>query len=176
MADDILVFGRDRKEHDANLLSLLERARSCGLRLNRDKCRFLEPELPYIGHLLTREGIRADPRKVSAILAMPAPTSVDGVKRFLGHVTYMSKFLPNLSAEAEPLRRLLQQKSFVWDTDQQAAFDTLKELLTQAETLQYFDVNRPVVIQTDASTAGLGAVLSQGGRPVTCLGHSQSQS
>ena len=103
---------------------------------------------------------------------MPAPTSVDGVKRFLGHVTYMSKFIPNLSAESEPLRRLLQQKIFVWDTDQQMAFETLKRLLTHSETLQYFDVTKPVTVQTDASTAGLGAVLTQDGRPVTYISRS----
>lgn len=175
VADDILVYGRDRHEHDSNLQQLLERARDTGLRLNKDKCRFLAPELPYIGHLLTEDGVKADPKKVSAILEMPAPTTVEGVKRFLGHITYMAKFLPNLSAESEPLRRILQQKVFNWDEGQQAAFDTLKRLLTETSTLQYYDVNKPVVIQTDASSAGLGAVLLQDDKPVTYVSRSLTQ-
>ena len=113
VADDILIFGKDRDSHDKNLRNLLHRARSSGLRLNRSKCKFLEPELPYIGHVLTSEGVKADPKKVAAIALMELLTSADGVKRFLGHVTYMTKFIPNLSAEAEPLRRLLQNKPFV---------------------------------------------------------------
>lgn len=175
VADDILVFGKDRAEHDANLRDLLERARSSGLRLNKDKCKFLEPELPYIGHLLTQEGVKPDPKKVAAIVDMPSPTSTDGVKRFLGHVTYMSKFIPNLSAESEPMRRLLQNKTFVWSADQENAFLTLKRLLTQADMLQYYDVNSPVVIQTDASTAGLGATLLQRGKPVTYVSRSLTE-
>lgn len=172
VADDILIFGQDRSEHDKNLKQLLGRARDCGLKLNREKSKFLETELPYIGHILTTEGVKPDPRKISAILEMPAPTTVDGVKRFLGHVTYMAKFLPNLSAESEPLRRILQQKIFSWDEDQKRAFQTLKGLLTQSPALQYFDVNKPVIVQTDASTAGLGATLLQDGRPVTYVSRS----
>jgi len=175
VADDILVFGKDREEHDKHLCKLLERARTVGLRLNKEKCRFLEPELPYIGHLLTQDGVKPDPNKVAAILEMSPPTKVEGVKRFLGHVTYMSKFIPNLSAETEPLRRVLQCRAFVWEEDQARAFQKLKLMLTEAKTLQYYDVNKAVVVQTDASTAGLGATLLQGNRPVTYVSRSLTE-
>ena len=64
-------------------------------------------ELPYIGHILTSEGVKPDPKKVCAIRNMEAPRNSEEVRRFLGHVNYMVKFMPNLPAESEPLRRLL---------------------------------------------------------------------
>ena len=82
--------------------------------------------------------LKANPRKVAAIQKMEAPTSTDGVKCFLGHVTYMSKFIPNLSAEAELLRRLLQHKTFVWAEGQQKAFLRIKGIFLEAENLQCF--------------------------------------
>lgn len=167
VADDLLIYGTTRQQHDINLRALLERARKIGLKLNKDKCRFLQKELPYIGHLLTTDGIKPDPNKVTAIREMQPPTTQLGVKRFLGHVTYMAKFVKNLAAESEPLRRLLKQgNSFSWDTDQKASFDKLKTILTDSDTLQYFDVTKPVVLQTDASTAGIGAALFQEGKPI----------
>lgn len=167
VADDLLIYGATRRQHDDNLRALFLRAREIGLRLNRDKCKFIQDELPYIGHLLTSEGVKPDPNKVRSILDMEPPQTQQGVKRFLGHVTYMSKFVNNLSAESEPLRRLLKQENhFEWSDDQINSFNRLKNILTNAETLQYFDPTQPVVIQTDASTAGIGAALLQHGKPV----------
>jgi hypothetical protein len=176
VADDILIYGVDRQDHDRNLEALLKRARASGLRLNKEKCKFLQEELKYIGHLLTISGVKPDPSKVLAIQEMKPPTSIEGVRRFLGHVTYMSKFVNNLSAESEPLRRLLKgPKMFTWGTDQARSFEKLKAILVNAETLQYFDSNKPVVVQTDASTAGIGATLMQDGKPVAYASRSLTE-
>ena len=90
------------------------------------------------------------------------PRDSEEVRRFLGHVNYMAKFMPNLSAESEPLRRLLNtaDKDFCWGVDQSTAYERLKRLLTSEQLLQYYN-RKPIVIQTDASTAGLGTVLSK---------------
>ena len=135
-------------------------------------------ELPYIGHVLTSEGVKPDPKKVSAIKDMEAPRNSEDVRRFLGHVNYMAKFMPNLSAESEPLRRLLNlpDNEFCWGVDQRNAYETLKLMLTSDKLLQYYDSRKPVVIQTDASTAGLGAVLMQEDKPVAYASRSLTKS
>lgn len=174
VADDILIYGKGQtdeeatQDHNQKLEKLLTRARRVNLKLNKDKCKFLLDTLPYIGHLVTKDGVKPDPSKIEAITAMPAPTNSDGVRRFLGHINYLSKFLPNCSAECEPLRRLVgaRENEFTWQDDQKRAFAKLKDMITSTSTLKYFKVNKPVVVQTDASTEGLGAVLLQEGQPV----------
>ena len=177
MADDILIYGKGKtreeavRDHNEKLEKLLTRARRVNLKLNRDKCKFLLEELAYIGHRITTKGVKPDPAKVAAITAMKSPKNGEEVRRFLGHINYLSKFIPNCSAECEPLRRLsgVKDSEFVWHEDQDRAFKTIKDFITSTETLKYFNVNQPVVVQTDASTDGLGAVLMQDGQPV-CYG------
>ena len=158
MADDILIYGNDRATHDENVRKFLKRVSECKLKLNKKKCRFHMTELPYIGHILTSEGVKPDPKKVCAIKDMEAARNAEEVRRFLGHVNYMAKFMPNLSAESEPLRRLLNlpDKEFCWRIDHRTAYKTLKKTLTSEKLLQYYDYRKQ-----DASTAGLGAVLLQ---------------
>ena len=177
VADDILIYGKDQTEHDDNLRKCLKRARECGLKLNKKKCRFHMRELPYIGHILTSEGVKPD-LKVCAIRNMEAPMNSEEVRRFLGHVNYIAKFMPNLSAKSEPLRRLLNlpDKEFCWGVDQRTAYETLKQMLTSEKLLQYYDSRKLIVIQTDASTAGLGAVLLQKDKPVAYASISFSKS
>ncbi len=100
IADDLLVFGEGddiasaTKDHDENLKNALQRARERNLKLNKEKVKLRMSEVPYIGHLLTSEGIKPDPKKVEVVRKMPQPTDVPSVKRFLGIVNYLSKFLP----------------------------------------------------------------------------------
>lgn len=106
--DDILVFGSGETEeeamqdHDENLRNLLDRARKVNLKLNKNKLNLRCKEVPYIGHLLTKDGLKPDPQKDRAIQDMPRPTDVQSV-RFLGFVNYLSKFLPKISEVSEPL-------------------------------------------------------------------------
>ena len=105
--------------------------------------------------------------KVQAIVDMPPPEDVAGVQRILGFVQYLSKFLPCLSDMTKPLRDLtLKDTLWTWGPDQQAAFDKLKEAVTDTPVLRYNNVEEEVTIQSDASQSGLGATLMQHGQPV----------
>ena len=87
------------------------------------------------------------PEKIQAILQMPEPKDVTALKRFLGMVTYLAKVMPHLSDMTEPLRRLQHSLTM----------DTIKKSLTETPVLRYYDVNKPITVQCDASQSGLGA-------------------
>lgn len=167
LVDDILVHGENVSEHDENLVRMLERCRQIGLKLNKDKVELRVPEVKYVGHVIGRDGLKVDPEKVRAIVNMPEPTDVQSVRRFLGLVQYVSKFIPNLAEISEPLR-LLTKSDVLWHWDKQQidSFAKLKNLLTQAPVLRIYDLQKEVTISVDASSKGLGAVLLQNGQPV----------
>ena len=104
--DNILIWSRDDAEHDQRLAALLDRIREKNLKLNKKKVKIGITEVPYIGHLLTRKGIKPDPE---AILQIPKPERKADVHRFLGMITYLAKFIPNLSSQTEPLHQILQK-------------------------------------------------------------------
>ena len=111
--------------------------------------------------------VKVDEAKVEAFRDMPAPTDVAGVKRLCGMAQYMSRFLPDLAETIEPIRALTRKDTpFVWSTECESAFDTLKRNLTESPCLAYFDVPKEVVIQVDSSKHGTGAVLLHEGRPI----------
>ena len=115
IADDIVIFGATQEEHDENLRRLLARCREHGLKLNPDKSQISQPEVKFYGIICSAEGVRPDPRKVSALQTMSAPTSSQELASFLGLATYMGPFIPNLSSLAAPLRALhieLSQRTF----------------------------------------------------------------
>jgi len=115
IVDVILCLGEDDtyesavEDHNNNLLVLLERYRENNIKLKTKKLQLRKQEVPYNGHLLTPDGLKPDSNKVKAILEMPTPTEKQSLQRLLGMITYLAKFLPNLSGATEPLRRLLDR-------------------------------------------------------------------
>ena len=162
IADDIIVHGRDLKEHDQNLFKVLDRLRECGLTLNGDKCQFRISKLTFFGHDLGVNGISPTEEKIAAVRNAQAPKKASEVRSFLGLVQYSSKFLPSYSQVAEPLRMLTRKNQpFVWGQAQENSFQKLKELITRAETLAYFREDCRTRVIADAGPAALGAVLTQ---------------
>ncbi|XP_021368107.1 uncharacterized protein K02A2.6-like [Mizuhopecten yessoensis] len=126
--DDILVWGASLEEHDRNLQRALDRCQEIGLTLNKEKCKFRQTEVSYIGHRLTQQGVHPDPSKIEAVKDMPQPIDKKGVERLLGFVNYLSKFIPNMSTVTEPIRRLLKSDvEFEWAKPQEEAFKEIKK-------------------------------------------------
>ena len=173
IVDDILVYGEgDTDEeaiadHDEKLKKLLLRCRERGLKLNKHKLRLRQKEVRFIGHLITADGLKPDPEKVRAVEQMPEPTDVAGVRRFIGFVNYLSKFVPSLSDKCEPLRKLtLQESDWFWTETHSNAIREIKKIVTSQPVLKYFDPKEPITVQCDASDKGLGAALLQKNQPV----------
>ena len=152
---------------EKNERAFLQKCHEWNLKLNKTKFKRAQTEVRFMGHLLTPGGLKADPSKVEAILEMPPPSDVKGLKRFLGMVNYLAKFLPLLSDMTELLRRLDDREvEWCWLEQHQKAFTTIKQYLADALVLKYYDVNDEVTIQCDNSETGLGAVLLQKGQPI----------
>lgn len=106
--DDVLVFEKDKEEHHKRLCEMLKTFEKVGLTLN-DKCVFAAERVKFLGHTISVQGIEADKDKIQAILNMPQPRNVEGVRRFMGLVNYVGKFSPNLPTLTKPLRDLLKK-------------------------------------------------------------------
>lgn len=163
ISDDIVVYGRDKQEHDQRLRRVLERLKGAGLTLNPDKCEFAMERITFMGHVLSHRGIEPTEGRIKAMKNAKQPTSAAEVKSFLGLVNFSARYIPNLATLTEPLRKLVRKNTkFVWGPDQQQSFERLKQCLTDADTLGYFrlDATKTQLV-TDASNVGLGAVLLQ---------------
>lgn len=177
IVDDILVYGRTRQEHDKNLRSVLERSIEKGIRLNEDKLEVGVTQVPYFGHIISSEGLKPDPSKVSAVKDMQPPRNKAELETVLGMINYLAKFAPNLSEITSPLRSLLvKDVQFSWDHPQAQAFEKVKEVITQSPVLAYFDHDKDLTLQVDASKFGLGATLMQDGKPIAFASKSLTQS
>jgi len=132
------------------------------LRLNAEKCHFCRSSLRYLGHIIDQEGIRTDPAKVSAITNWLTPANLGQVRQFLGVASWYRRFIADFSTVVAPLTGLTRKNArWAWTAVEERAFRSIKEALTSAPVLACPDFNQPFGLQTDASTLGLGAVLTQ---------------
>jgi len=110
IVDDFLIWRKDDDEHDARLKQVLDRAREVNLKFNAKKCRIRQEEVPYVGHVLSKDGLKPDPEKIKAVKEMKPPQNTKELKTFLGFIQYLGKFMPNMATVSAPLRELLEKK------------------------------------------------------------------
>ena len=155
LMDDVLVYGRDTKEHKERLTEALRIIQAARVTLNPRKCEFGKTQLKFLGHLVDRNGVRADPKKTSAITDMEPLTNITKMRRFMGMVNQLGKFSQNLADLTQPLRQLLSKKSaWLWVLDQDRAFKSVKEELSKATTLAHHDPQAPARVSADTSSLG----------------------
>lgn len=178
--DDILITGRSRAEHLETLEEVLKRLEKAGMRLKKSKCKFLMTEIEYLGHKISKEGLKPTQLKVRAITQAPQPKNVSDLKVFLGLVNYYGKFLPNLATTLAPLDKLLAKGvCYDWSQNQQDAFDTVKSQLASSKVLVHYDSDIDLVLSCDASLYGVCAVLSHrfsadSERPIAYASHTMA--
>ena len=140
---------------------MLDRLSEVELTVNGNKCEFRLTKLKFFGHQLSSDGVSPSEEKIAAIRDARSPKEIE-VRSFMGLVQYSAKFMPDLASIARPIQDLTRKGvPFVWGAEQQKAFQELKCLITQAETLAYYQVGCRTRIDADASPVGLGAVLTQ---------------
>ena len=162
IADDVIVFGKDVEEHNQALEACLKRMNDNNITLNLDKCKFLKEHLDFFGFQFSKEGKRADPKKVTAFANTPIPSNASEVRSLLGMSNYCSQFIPDYATITTPLRELTKKNAtFKWLEECQAAYDKLKFILTNSPVVSYFDVHKESIVLVDASPVGLSAVLAQ---------------
>lgn len=161
--DDIIICSKDLKSHIIDLKITFQRLRKFGFHLNREKCFFCKPEVKYLGHILTRDGLKVDPEKTSAIKERPNPRNAKEVLSFMQTCSWYRRFIPAFADVAKPLSDLTKKKAvWQWTEKHQQAFKLLKHMLTSPPILQQVNEDLPFILKTDASNYGLGAVLLQG--------------
>ena len=160
--DDVLIFSETLEGHLEHIRLVLERLKKAGLKLKPSKCHFLRESVEYLGHLITPQGLKPNPKQVKAVVEFPIPESVTNVRQFLGLTSYYRRFIAQFAKVAAPLHALTRKEAvFEWSTECQRAFESLKAAITQSPVLSYPNFQVDFVLETDASVKGLGAVLSQ---------------
>ncbi|ROL42288.1 Transposon Tf2-6 polyprotein [Anabarilius grahami] len=161
--DDILIYSRSLAEHRHHVAEVLQCLRQFHLFLKAEKFSFHQPSVHFLGYIIDHSGIRMDEGKVEAIKSWPTPSTIKELQRFLGFANFYRRFIKNYSSIVHPLTNLLrnQPKSLSWDQTATNAFEALKNAFTTAPLLVHPNPELPFVVEVDASTTGVGAVLSQ---------------
>ena len=165
--DDILIYSKDETEHAEHLRIVLQTLRDKQLYAKFSKSEFWLREVGFLGHIVSGDGIRVDPSKISAIVDWKPPKNVTEVRSFLGLAGYYRRFVNGFSIIAAPMTRLLRKDvKFEWTEECQQSFEELKKLLTEAPVLVQRESGKEFVVYSDASRNGLGCVLMQEGKGV----------
>lgn len=177
--DDLVIHAVTVEENLVRLEHVFERLHKAGLKLKPSKCNFLRRRMRFLGHVISENGVEADPDKVEALRSWPVPQNVKHLQTFLGFTGFYRRFVRNYSKIAEPLhclirgsncrkknnknKRTRQQEAaaWCWDVPQHTSFETLVRILTSSEVLAYANYSLDFILHTDASGIGLGAVLCQ---------------
>ncbi|KAK3717088.1 hypothetical protein QZH41_008699, partial [Actinostola sp. cb2023] len=154
-------------DHNKKLQHFLLRSKEKGMKLNKKNLKLKCKEITYLGHLITQNGLNPDPEKIEAVKKMPKPTNVKGVRQFCGFVNYLAKFLPRLAEAMGSIQQLTRRDvDWQWQPEHNAASEKVKEIVTTAPLLKYYDPAEELTVQCDVSKKGLGAALLQKGQPI----------
>jgi hypothetical protein len=162
--DDILVYSASLKDHLLHLQQVLGLLDADHWKVKMSKCSFAKNQIDYLDHIVSAQGVATDLSKVLAIASWHVPTSVKELRSFLGMAGYYRNFLRHFGIISMPLTNLLKKNTlFVWISEHQLAFISLKNCLVTTRVLTLLDFSKTFVIETNTCAVGVGAVLMQAG-------------
>ncbi|PKU67703.1 RNA-directed DNA polymerase [Dendrobium catenatum] len=164
--DDILVYSTNMAAHIGHLTEIFQVLQEHQLYINLAKCEFASSKVHFLGFVLSADGVEVDPRKVQAILEWPIPQSLFDIRSFHGLANFYRRFIRGFSVLVAPITDCLKANRFKWSADQLNSFEALKSALSSAPVLTLPNFEKPFNVDTDASSIGIGAVLSQESRPI----------
>lgn len=186
--DDIIIFGKDENEHFANLETIFNTLEKSNMKIQLDKCEFLHHEVEFLGFLVSKDGIKTNPKKVETIASFPSPKTLRDLRSFLGMSGYYRRFIKDYAKLAKPLTSLLRgedgqvsknaSKNKIINLTEEAvtAFEKIKSTLISKEViLSHPNFEKEFELTTDASEYAIGAVLSQDDKPITFLSRTLSK-
>lgn len=161
--DDILIYGKDKVEHDSRLKEVFKRIRDTGVRINSEKCKLYKKELLFLGHTVSESGVRTNSEKIRVIMEASRPKCAKQLRSFLGLTNYYRKFVKDYAQLAAPLYAATTgcDKTLQWSDNCETSFKKLKEALSNTPILDYPRIDRTFILDTDACFEAIGAVLSQ---------------
>lgn len=159
--DDVIIGGNDKLEHIKNVTAVLQRLNDVGFTVKKEKCEFFKTSINYLGYHIDKNGCHTDKGKIDAILRAPEPKNVTELKGFLGMVNFYGRFVCKLADVLQPMYRLLSKNvTWEWSKECSDAFVQVKNLLTKSPCLIHYNSELPLKLACDASSYGLGCVLS----------------
>ena len=159
--DDSIIFSRTIEEHLEHLREVFQRFKDASLKINPTKCDF-PAEIPFLGHVVSCEGIQVDPENCSTVNKYPVQKNPTEVKSFLGLCSYYGRYVKDFAKISRPRHQLTEKsKGFPWNSKAHEAFEILKARLTSAAVLAFPSMREPFILYTDASQHAMCAVLAQ---------------
>ena len=163
--DDILVYGRTWNDHLAHLQEAFGILQKNHMFVKWSKCSFASSQVEYLGPIVSKDGVAADPRKIQCMIDWPRPTTIKALHGFLRLTGYYRKFVRGYGQIVAPLTALLKKDAFHWSETAEAKFILLKKAMTTTPVLALLDFSKMFVIECDASGEAIGAVLVQEHKP-----------
>ncbi len=171
--DDLVIFAKTKQEHDEIVKKVLEALQSVGFTLNKDKCKFGQTKIKFLGHIVENGKIYPDPEKLEAIRNFPEPKNQKELRTYLGMVGWIRKFRSDLMLCLSIFRPLLKEDTtFTWTEEHSRAMKSINKIITDNLALEVFKPGESLELWTDASPYGYGAVLLQNKRPLYCASRS----
>ncbi|XP_027103049.2 uncharacterized mitochondrial protein AtMg00860-like [Coffea arabica] len=169
LLDELHGSNHTLEEHVQHVTELFEILRQHQLYAKESKCSFAQKQVEYLGHIISADGVRADPRKIDNMMQWPRPRNTKQLKGFLGLTGYYRKFAKGYDAIAKPLTTHLKKDGFHWEEEAEDAFQKLKIAMCSTPVLALPDFTQSFIVETDACYGGIGAVLMQNKRPLAFL-------